>query len=82
MLAYRNDESTIQTNLAIKNNGEQLRVMAEQSMETNESMTHLTTDIHTDSKFVKVLTFIAVLYTPASLVAVGYLCSKLAWNRG
>jgi hypothetical protein len=56
----------------IKNNGEQLRIMTEHSMETNESMTHLTTDIHNDSKFVKVLTFIAVLYTPASLVAVSY----------
>lgn len=41
-------------------------------METNESMTHLTADIHHDSKFVKMLTFIAVLYTPASLVAVSY----------
>jgi hypothetical protein len=56
----------------IKNNGEQLRIMTEHSMEINESMTHLTTDIHNDSKFVKVLTFIAVLYTPASLVAVSY----------
>jgi hypothetical protein len=56
----------------IKNNGEQLRIITEHSMETNESMTHLTTDIHNDSKFVKVLTFIAVLYTPASLVAVSY----------
>lgn len=34
-------------------------------------MTLLTTDIHTDSKFIKILTFIAVLYAPASLVAVG-----------
>jgi len=58
--------------VAIKNNSEQLRIMTEHSMETNESMTHLTEDIHNDSKFVKMLTFIAVVYTPASLVAVSY----------
>jgi hypothetical protein len=56
--------------MAINNNSERLRIMTEQSMTTNESMNYLTRDIHNDSKFIKVLTFIAILYTPASLVAV------------
>jgi len=70
LLEYRNDESNIQTNIAIKFNGERLGMITEQSMATNEAMTHLTRDLHKDSKFIKVLTFIAILYTPASLVAV------------
>jgi hypothetical protein len=33
-------------------------------------MTTMTTDIQKDSRFIKILTFIAMLYTPASLMAV------------
>jgi hypothetical protein len=59
--------------LDIKNNGHQLRTLAENSIATNDAMTTMTADIHSDSKFIKVLTFITVLYTPASLIAVSQL---------
>jgi hypothetical protein len=70
MLEYRNDELSIRTNTAIKSNGEQLRTITEHAVAASDSMTTLTTDIHNDSKFIKILTLIAMLYTPASLMAV------------
>jgi len=73
MLEYRNDELSIRTNTAIKTNGDQLRTITEHAAAANDSMTTLTTDIHSDSKFIKILTFIAMLYTPASLIAVSNL---------
>jgi len=70
MLEYRNDQMSIRTSTEIKNNGIQLRTITEHAATSNDAMTTLTTDIHSDSKFIKILTFIAMLYTPASLVAV------------
>lgn len=70
MLEYRNDELSIRTNTAVKNNAEQLKTITEQAVAANDSMTTLTADINNDSKFIKILTLIAVLYTPASLIAV------------
>jgi hypothetical protein len=70
MLEYRNDELSIRTNTAIQNNGEQLRTITEHAVAANDSITRLTTDIQKDSKFIKILTLIAMLYTPASLMAV------------
>ena len=70
MLEYRNDELNIWTNTSIRNNGDQLRAITEQAVARNDFMATLTTDIHTDSKFIKTLTFIAMLYAPVSLIAV------------
>jgi hypothetical protein len=70
MLEHRNDELSIRTSTEIKNNGIQLRTITEHAAASNDSMTTLTNDIHSDSKFIKTLTFLAMLYIPASLVAV------------
>jgi hypothetical protein len=70
MLEYRNDELNIRTNTSIQNNGDQLREITEQAFARNDLMATLTTDIHTDSKSIKTLTFIAMIYTPISLMAV------------
>lgn len=45
-------------------------MLTEQTQAENESMTRLTTEIQNDSKFIKVLAFLTMLYTPASLMAV------------
>ena len=64
--------------MAIQNNGQQLRAITEHAVTANESMAKMTTDIQNDSKFIKILTFIALLYMPASLMAVSsYLYGNL-----
>jgi len=70
MLEYRHDELKIRTNNSIHSSGEQLRRITEHAVTGNDFMTRLTADIHKDSKFIKIITFIALLYTPVSLIAV------------
>ncbi|RMZ75072.1 hypothetical protein DV737_g5474, partial [Chaetothyriales sp. CBS 132003] len=73
ILSFRNTEVGISANLAIRENGEQLRLLTGQIAQENGSMRQITAEMHGDSKFIKVLTLIAVLYTPASLVALAIL---------
>jgi hypothetical protein len=78
MLEYRNDELKIRMNAAIRDNGDQLRALTEQVVAENDSMKYLTQELYDDSKLIKILTFIAILYTPASLIAVStlfFLCN-------
>lgn len=74
ILSFRNTELAISTNIAIRGSGEQLTVLTGRIANENGSMRQITTEMHGDSKFIKALTLIAVLYTPASLVAVSTLC--------
>ena len=72
ILEYRNDELQIQTNKAIQYNGDQLKALTQAASADNGFMTKLTYEIQNDSKFIKILTTIAMFYAPASLIAVGY----------
>ena len=72
ILHYRNHELQLQINTAAEASGKQLTVLTEQARAENESMTRLTADIQNDSNFIKLLTFLTVLYAPASLVAVSH----------
>lgn len=69
ILEYRNDELQIQTTRAIQYNGDQLKALTQAASADNRVMTTLTCEIQNDSKFIKILTTIAMFYTPASLMA-------------
>jgi Mg2+ and Co2+ transporter CorA len=63
MLDFRNDKEIV-------NNGENMRIIAAAAHEENKSMALLATKSQKDSRIIKVLTIITMLYLPASLVAV------------
>ena len=46
-------------------------MLTEHAVTESVFMTTMTKEIQKDSKFIKLLTFIAILYSPASLMAVG-----------
>ncbi|KAL8677818.1 MAG: hypothetical protein Q9186_005798 [Xanthomendoza sp. 1 TL-2023] len=69
ILRYRNHEVQIRTNTAIEANGTILRALTGQARAESGFITRLTADINNDSKFIKLLTFLTLMYTPASLVA-------------
>lgn len=66
--------------MGIKYNGQNLRALTEQGFAANESMASIATDFQNDSELVKILTFIAMLYTPASLMAVSDLKNEALHN--
>ena len=70
MLQHRREEISLKTNVAICNDGHQIRQLAEQATTANNFVTDLTKEMHTDSKFIKIITFLTLLYAPASLAAV------------
>lgn len=78
VLEYRNDELQIQTSRAIQYNGDQLKALSQAASAENGFMTRLTYEIQNDSKFIKILTTIAMLYAPASLMAV---CTEQGLRR-
>ncbi|MCJ1436520.1 hypothetical protein MMC27_005899 [Xylographa pallens] len=70
ILAYRHEETSLATSTAICNNGDQIKKLTEQAATESDLMIVLTRGMHNDSKLIKILTFLALLYTPASLAAV------------
>ena len=70
MLEYRHGETSLATNAAICDNGNQIKKLTEQAATESDLMIVLTKGMHNDAKFIKMLTFLALLYTPASLAAV------------
>ena len=73
MLKHRREEISLTTSVAICNDGHQIRQLAEQTATASNFMTDLTREMHKDSKFIKIITFLALLYAPASLAAVSSL---------
>jgi len=69
ILEYRRDEKSIETSLSIKDNGDQIKRLTEHTLVQSSLITQFTREMHEDSKFVKIVTFLALLYTPASLIA-------------
>ena len=80
ILEYRRGEMTLTANVAIRNDGHQIKQLTQQTVTAGDLMTSLTGEMRNDSKFIKILTFLALLYTPASLAAVRRLRSGTLKN--
>lgn len=70
MLEHRREEISLTTSAAIQIDGHQIRQLTERTATAGDSMMSLTREMGNDSKVIKIITFLALLYTPASLVAV------------
>lgn len=70
VLQFRNDEALTKSNTIMQHNSRVLTDLGTSAREENKAMIVLTKQGRQDSKFMKILTFIAMLYLPASLVAV------------
>jgi len=71
-LDYRNDENIYKITEAMRQNSDIMRVIAAGAREDNEMIGKLTEKAQRDSRAVKVLTYVALMYLPAQLVAVSY----------
>ena len=72
ILEYRYGERSLTTSLAIHTDGHQVKQLTERAVSESDIIRTLTRDMHDDSRFIKILTFLAFLYTPASLAAVSW----------
>lgn len=73
MLEYRREEIGLATNKAIREDGHHIKRLTEQTAAASDLMAILTKEMRNDSKFTKMITFLALLYAPASLAAVSQL---------
>ncbi|KAF8535959.1 hypothetical protein BDD12DRAFT_936188 [Trichophaea hybrida] len=76
-LKNRNDDTLVQMNKAMQQNSD---VMTRMTIATNagtEAITRVTQQGQSDSRFIKILTFAAMLYLPATLVVVTEAISSL-----
>lgn len=70
ILNYRNEDMLVKSNDALRKSGDAMREIALAAKAENELMSALLGKSQRDSRTVKVLTYIALIYLPASLVAV------------
>ncbi|KAL9121920.1 MAG: hypothetical protein Q9187_001524 [Circinaria calcarea] len=70
VLQFRNDEAFAKSNSIMEHNSHVLTNLGTSAREENKAIIVLTEQGRTDSRFMKILTFIAVLFLPAGLVAV------------
>jgi hypothetical protein len=79
ILSYRNCESSIRTAVATQLDAQQVKVLTGKLVSESDSMQKITNEMRKDSRFIKILTFITMLYAPTSLAAVrtsSFLCSR------
>ena len=81
MLEYRREELSLITRVAIRDDGHQIRQLTKQAATASDLTTVLTRDMCKDSKFIKIITFLALLYAPASLAAVSWLSLDMFLSR-
>lgn len=70
ILNYRNEDMLVKSNDALRRSSDAMREIALAAKAENERMSTLLGKSQRDSHTVKVLTYIALIYLPASLVAV------------
>ena len=70
ILDFRGNETLQDINRAIRSNLEVLQGIASESRQENTNLTNLTLQSQQDSKTLKALNFVVVVYVPASLMAV------------
>jgi hypothetical protein len=76
-LEYRNDELIIWNSKAMHKSSESMREIAMAAKAENRAVALLLAKAQKDSRTVKILTFVAMLYLPASLIAVSCVSSVL-----
>ncbi|KAF2732805.1 hypothetical protein EJ04DRAFT_565675 [Polyplosphaeria fusca] len=69
ILRYRNDETLIGVNNALRSNGEDMKIIAGATKDENEKVTSILAETRKDSHLMKILTFVAMIYLPATLIA-------------
>lgn len=72
ILNYRNEDMLVKSNDALNKSSDAMREIALAAKAENELMSALISKSQKDSHTVKVLTCIALIYLPASLVAVRF----------
>ena len=77
ILNYRNEDILVRGNDALRKSSDAMRDIALAAKAENELISALISNTQKDSHAVKILTYIATIYLPASLVAVNFkfLCS-------
>jgi hypothetical protein len=70
ILEYRNDEILIQLNHAQQRTSESTKLIAAAAKEENRTAAMVLTASQADSQVIKILTYVAMVYLPASLMAV------------
>ena len=78
ILSHRNEDSLVKSNDALQKSSDAMREIALAAKAENELMSALIAKSRRDSHTVKVLTYIALIYLPASLVAVSPVTSAQA----
>ncbi|KAF8537378.1 hypothetical protein BDD12DRAFT_982194 [Trichophaea hybrida] len=76
ILDYRNDENIYKITEAMRQNSDTMRVLAASAREDNEAIGRLAEKSQKDSRAVKVLTYVALMYLPAQLVAIWGKCAQ------
>ncbi|KAM7189222.1 hypothetical protein V8F20_010226 [Naviculisporaceae sp. PSN 640] len=69
ILAYKNEEQVIQSTMPLNSSSEKLLLQLRQLSSRHDSVYEIASDFASDSKWVKILTFITMLYAPASFAA-------------
>ncbi|MCJ1343031.1 hypothetical protein MMC31_001220 [Peltigera leucophlebia] len=69
ILEYRNDELLIKNSEELHMSSESAREIATAAKAEQEAVALIVTKVQKDSSLVKILTFVAMLYIPASLIA-------------
>ena len=72
MLQFRHEEAITKINAVMQHNSQVLAEIATVSKKDNAAIMMLTKQARRDARSTKILTFIALLYLPASLVAVSF----------
>jgi hypothetical protein len=69
-LEYRNDEILIQSSYAQHRISEGTKLIAASAKEENRAVAMVLTATQADSQVIKILSYVAMFYLPASLIAV------------
>lgn len=84
ILNYRNEDMLVKSNDALRKSSDAMREIALAAKAENELISALISRSQKDSHTVKILTYIALIYLPASLVAVSFYPASMArvfWKR-
>ena len=78
ILNYRNENMIVKSNDALQKGSDAMREIALATKAENELMSALIGKSQKDSRTVKILTYTALIYLPASLVAVSPVTSSIS----
>ncbi len=70
MLEHRREEIGLTTSETIRNDDHHIKRLTKQTTAASDLMTDLTKKMRNDSKFIKMITFLTLLYASASLTVI------------